>query len=530
MSHLRSAMARAGSAVTAHAVTPPAWWPILALAVVAVGLTALDLVPASPALPHLVALPPLDLFADVRLLYARASGPPGFVAGIAVALAVRVLLVAAVLGSLGRRVVRGALVTYLTALPFALVAGGLAFSAVAARYALFLWASIGVVVVVALVVAPLPWGAGRPGRAVRARLVVGGYLVALLLVSLLATLGGEGARMALTVVSAALTWWVIRHLTPAGPKTRGADPVPGPTVITPLLVLALIVAPLGSPAAPPGPGESGSRRGSLLLVPGIGGGSGTNTMFELDPASLGYSCAETYYYSYAGPGDGAPQGQAVCPIRTGAPYGPDDTLRPIDELADGFRRQLAQLPPPVAIVANSQGGWVAAAGLDGAGGGGIEAVVLVGAFGGLDAGYPLGSGEPGAVGTEALRGLTRFLRDRGWTNFDPDAPLAVDVMASGEVDDLVARLAGGGAPVVTITSAFDLPVMALGTEPAGVRAGCPVFQPHGELLHAPVVHEQIRHFLDGDEAGPCPWWRRWPTGAFAAFGAPAPLAPAAPGS
>lgn len=526
MSHVRSAMARAGSAVVAHAVTPPAWWPILALAVVAVGLAALDVVPVSPALPHVVALPPLDLFADVRLLYAEASGPTGFVAGLAVALTVRVLLVAAVLGSLGRRVVRAALVAYLAALPFALVAGGLAFSAVAARYALFLWVSIGVAVVVALVVSPLPWGVGWSGRA---RLVVGGYLVGLLVVSLVAAQGGEGARMVLTAVSAGLTWWAIRLLTRTGPTARGADVRPRPTVLAPLLVLALLVAPIASATAPSGPDASGPRRGSLLLVPGIGGGSGTNTMFELDPASLGYACAQTYYYSYAGPGDGAPQRDAVCPIRTGAPYGPDDTLRPVEELADGFRRQLLELPPPVAVVANSQGGWIAAAGLDGGGGDGTGAVVLIGAFGGLDAGYPLGSGEPGAVGTETLRGLTRFLRDRGWTNFDPDAPLAVDVMASGEVDDLVTRLADGPTPVGTVTSAFDLPVTALGAQPEGVSAGCPVFHAHGDLLHAPAVREQVRRILDGDEAGPCPWWRRWPTAAFAAFGAPTPEPPAATG-
>src|SRR5690606_24229153 len=131
----------------------------------------------------------------------------------------------------------------------------------------------------------------------------------------------------------------------------------------------------GLPAAPAAP-----PAGTLFLVPGNGGSSGTSTMFLLDPAALGYRCDQTAYFSYAGRGDGAPRRDARCPITRGAPYTAADTRRPPAGLVAAFRAQLADLPPPVVVVAHSQGGWLAAAALTGDLADRVEAVVLLGAF------------------------------------------------------------------------------------------------------------------------------------------------------
>lgn len=510
--------------------------PLLVLAAVVSALALLGAVPTWAGLPHHLALPPLDLFADVRVLVAEAPSYPAFVAQLVAVLAVRAVALAAMLGVLDRAGVQRCLAFYGLALVPALAAGGLAFAGEAAVYSMLLWSAVAVSVVVALVLAPLPWR--RRERAWSGRLEVLAYLAALLVVSLASTLGGGGVRIVLVWVTAGSTALVVRWL--AG---REEPDRPRPAAGT---ALALLVAvPLLVPVPSPGEGAAGERaageraagelryagepredredrEGTLLLVPGIGAASGTSSLFRLDPGALGFDCEQTAYFSYAGPGDGAPRRGARCPITRGAPYESEDTHRPLGELAASFRAQLAELNPPVVVVAHSQGGWIATAALDGAAARrGVDAVVLMGAFPGHRQSYVLDGDGPGTVGTDALEGLMAALRAVDGTSFDPRGALPRQVLGSpGAVDDLMDAGFPPGVRVATVTSALDLPIMPRDRRLAGAADLCPLYVHHGSLPESGAVHRQVRDFLDGHDEGRCGWWRRWPTQAFSAFGVP----------
>jgi hypothetical protein len=483
--------------------------PLVVVAAAVSGLAALDVVPMWAGLPHHVALPPLDLFADVRVLLAEAPSYPWFVANLVVVVALRSVALAAMLGVLDRDGLVHSLVFYAIALAPALVAGVLGYAGVAAVYSVFLWMAVAVSTIAVVVLGPLPW---QPGRRRESRLAVLGYLGALLAVSLLSALGPAPVQVALVWVSAGLTAVAVRWLSRNRGRAR-SRPVAGTA-----LALVLVVAPLPATAPSPRPSE-----GTLFLVPGIGAATGTSTMFRLDPAALGFDCGQTAYFSYAGTGEGAPQGAAQCPITSGAPYQAKDTRRPMDDLAASFRAQLAGLTPPVVVVAHSQGGWIAASAVDRTVARSVDAVVLVGAFPRHERGYVLDGPGPGLVGTDGLEALAAALRRTGETSFDPRAPLAREHLGTpGAIDDLVDDGFPQDVRVATVTSAFDLPVMGHDWELDGATDLCPVYVHHGSLPVSARVHRQIRSFLDGQDQGPCAWWRRWPTQAFTAFGVPYP--------
>jgi hypothetical protein len=515
--------------------------PLLAVAA-AVSLSgAVGAVPMWAGLPHHTALPPLDLAADVRVLLAEAPSYPWFGFGVLAVLGLRATVLAAVLRALDRDGLGWAVRFYALALGPALVAGALGYAGVAALYSPFLWTGAAVSVIAVVVLGPLPWRRLGTGGWGRRRLIA--YLVALLTISLVSALGGPVVQTACVWASVGLTVIVAAwpHL---------GTVLPHPLRGTGIAVVALIAVGVAAPA-PAGwgrPAGSGAREwpaastsarpvpaegaaegrpatgeGTLFLVPGIGGETGTSTMFELDPAALGFDCDRTAYFSYAGPGRGGPQRQARCPVRTGAPYRSDDTRRPIDELAASFRAQLAELTPPVVVVAHSQGAWVAAAALDRGSAPPVEALVLVGAFPGHRHGYELDGTGAGVVGTDALEALIAVLRGAGATTFDPRAPLSRQILGT---PDGVRSLVRGAFPpevrVATVTSAFDLPVMAEGWQLSGATDLCPVPVHHGHLPTSSQVHDRVRAFLAGHPESGCPWWRRWPAQALTAFGPPPP--------
>jgi hypothetical protein len=490
--------------------------PLVAVAAVVTGLAAVGVLPTWSGLAHQTALPPLDLFADVRVLLAEARSYPSFVAGLVAAVAVRTLVLAAVLGVLHRAGLARCAGFYGVALVPALVAGSLGFAGVAAVYSLFLWAGAAVALVTAVAMGPVPWKPPARWHRPGARVAVAGYLAALMVVSLGSALGSPAARVALVWVSAALTTLVARWL--SGPPTE-ARPLLGAA-----LVLLLVVAPLpatGGASGAAGPVPAQADRGTLFLVPGIGGSSGTSSVFGLDPAALGFDCRRTAYFSYAGTGGGAPRREARCPITTGAPYRAEDTRRPLDELATSFRDQLAGLTPPVVVVAHSQGAWIAAAGLDESAARSVDAAVLLGAFPRHERGYVLDGTGPGLVGTDALEALTAGLRGLDATSFDPRAPLARELLGTpGVIDSLMTAGFPAGVRVATATSAFDLPIMERDWQLDGAADLCPVYVDHGDLPTSSTVLRQVRDFLGGRDQGRCAWWHRWPTQAFAAFGTP----------
>lgn len=500
--------------------------PLVAVAAAVTVLVAVGALPAWAGLAHHLALPPLDLFADVRVLLAEAPSYPRFVAGLVASVALRSLALAAMLGTLDRRGMARSLGFYGVALVPALAAGVLGFAGVVVVYALFLWAAVGVAAAAGLGLGPLPWREWRWRHG--ARWVVTGYLAALLVVSLASALGTELVQVALVWVSAGLTAVTVRRLSGRGRWLRGR---PRPVAAATLVVLAAVApapapAPLPLPVPAPLPvraEDARPREGTLFLVPGIGASSGTSTMFLLDPGALGFDCDQTAYFSYAGPGAGAPQRSARCPITRGAPYVAEDTHRPMGELSASFRAQIADLAPPVVVIAHSQGGWIAASALGGTPARAVDTVVLVGAFPRHQRGYVLDGTGAGLVGTDGMEALTAALRGTGATSFDPRAPLPRQYLgAPGAVADLLA----GGFPrhvqVATVTAALDLPVMGTDWRLDGASDLCPVNVDHSRLITSAEVHRLVNGVLDGRDHAGCGWWRRWPAHAFTAFGVPSP--------
>ncbi|HEX6418634.1 MAG TPA: hypothetical protein VFZ77_09060, partial [Acidimicrobiales bacterium] len=457
--------------------------PLVGVAAAVTALAAAGPVPAWAGLAHHVALPPLDLFADVRVLLAEAPSYPSFVSGLAASLVVRSVVLAAMLGALDRQgVVRG-LAFYGASLVPAVAAGVLGFAGVVVLYAVFLWAAVVVAVAAAVVLGPLPW---RRWRCRGARRVVVAYLAALLAVSLASSAGAGPAQVGLVWVSAGLTAVAVRRLSGGGRWLRGGwRPVPS-AILAVVLAAGPVQAPAQAhaPAAAPAVGVSPLQRtGTLYLVPGIGASSGTSTMFRLDPGALGFGCEQTVYFSYAGPGDGAPQRSSRCPITRGAPYVAEDTHRPMAELAASFRAQLADLTPPVVVVAHSQGGWIAASALGGGPAGAVDAVVLLGTFPRHQRGYVLDGTGGGLVGTDGMEALTGVLRAAGATSFDPRAPLPRDHLGTtGAVADLMADGFAPGVRVVTVTAAPDLPVMGADWRLDDATDLCPVYVDHSGLI------------------------------------------------
>jgi len=430
----------------------------------------------------------------VRVLFARAPSWPVFALGAVASLCVRTAVLALFVG-------RGlALRVYAIAFLPAMVAGALQYSALAALYHWLFWVGLGVVVATFLGVAPV---LGLWGRSA--------YLLVLALLSALAGVGGSVASIALIIPSALVTAAaLIRH--------RFIVAVVRPRVVlagAAALVVAgavwVVVDPLPSPAA-----GVRTREGSLLLIAGHGTRLGLGTLYHLDPADLGYSCEQTFYFSYRGRGAGARQREAVCPIRTGSEYARDDTRRSLRDLASLFEDQVRDLDPPVVVIGHSQGGWVAWQAITGSGrSNGVEAIVLLGPL-------PHTAVEWHAPGEDALGWVMRFARARRWTSFSPDDPLPRESL--GERDALE-RLFGTPLPrgvrAIAVTPMLDLAVLPEGHRVPGTVDSCPRPVTHSGLVKAPDVLRSIRHFLANERLPSCPPWAELPGRLVHAYGVPA---------
>lgn len=482
--------------------------------------------PAWPGVVHLVALPPLDLAADVRVVMAEATSLGTAVAATAAATTARVVLLALYLGSL-RRHVGFALRFYLAALPLATLAAALDFAGRAALYAWFSWAGLAVLVVLFMLMGSAPWdGTGRlrprsGGAALRGRMVpiLAGYVVTLTVIGAAAP-RGHGVLAALPL-SAALTWQTARQLAASG---RAARWLAGATA---LAGAATVVAALAAPLAGTSAGTTVRRPGSLLLVPGVATASGKGALYRLDPRQLGYSCDQTFYYSYAGPGRGTARGNARCPIRAGAPYSGRDTGRPLPELVAGFTQQLAALPGPVAIVTHSQGAWVAWEALATPGPRPpVTTLVMLGPFAHTQATYPPpGTNGPGYAGGAVLRALVALARRAGFTTFDPDAPLTRALHATpGAIDRVFARRLPPGIAAAAVESRWDLP-LGRNAWPGSVVQACPVPVTHTGLTTARAAMRMVRAVLEHEPLGSCRRWASWIARAAAPFGVPGATRP-----
>ncbi|PND52018.1 MULTISPECIES: hypothetical protein [Rhodococcus] len=498
------------------------WWPLAATAALVVLLAATNAVPTWPGLIHLVALPPLDQFTDLRILLSRASSWPAFLVLLAGVAAARVALMAWLLGGLDARRLRFAALFYTVAFGPVLLAAFADATAYAVLYSRLFWPAVALIGVLVLTLGPVPWQGGSRLRAAVALTWRRGLRVEVMLpyCAVILALGAVAERVpVLTVplvpVSAVATGLAIRAM------GRPALRRPGAVLTALVAVLAaaslVFVATRGYDEPEPGPPQPGS----LLILSGINSASGRGAIHATGVHRLGYRCEQVYYFSYAGPGDGQPQRDATCPIRTGAPYGPSDTQRPFHEQVDLFVEQASALPRPLVVAAHSHAVWVvweavATGRVD------VDALLLVGPFPSTPTGYPPPHvNAPGRVFGDLLRAaapatdLVRF-------HFDPDTPAARELLGTaGAAESILAQPLPATVRATSLPAATDLPLMPDDWQLDVERNGCPARVAHPYLPRSAAFEDAAIRFLNGRPPPPCPPWRDWGAVLVRPFGVPA---------
>jgi hypothetical protein len=479
------------------------WWPLAALAGIVVGLATLGVLPRWSGLVHAVALPPLDLAFDVRVLVSRASSYPLFAIGALVSLTVRSVILAALLGALGfdepfrdrlRRTVRFYLIAWI---PVTLAAG-LSFAALAALYHWYFWMGLAVLLVTSAGLMPVLF---RGSLRIRRML---GYLFLLTLTGGLAQATGPWGSVALVPVSAAVTLAAFNY------RTRRPWQAPVGTAAS-ILTLACLIAAVGLP-----PLVAGSVRAQvnpeseavLFLVPGVDTSSGHGALYRFDPTALGFSCDRVFYYSYLGPGPGAARGDARCSIRLHAPYGQEDTQLHLETLAAAFARQLVAVRAAsdgarVIVVTHSQGNLIAWRGLTSEMGQGVSHLIMLAGFTQNPAPYPpRGDDGSGRVGGDILRALTGLARRMGIGSFDPDAPLARQTLATaGGTQRILSEPHPSGVEALTMAATFDSPLFSGDPSVQGAHDGGTMDTTHVGLVTSARTVEVVRRFLAGEPGG-----------------------------
>ncbi|MTV25867.1 hypothetical protein FTX61_10665 [Nitriliruptoraceae bacterium ZYF776] len=497
----------------------------LVLAVVTVAAAGLAAGPLRdwPGVVHLVALPPLDLAADLRWIVAWApSWPLALLAG-AASLAVRTALLAALLG--GRRPRWGtALRLHLVAWPALLLAAELDVIGRSVLYARLAGAAVVILVLVVLLLAAAPWtGADRIRTGIRSAAGDGfragelaGYLAVLVVLGTVAELVPAAAPLCV-VLSAAATWVTVARLRAPAPRHARRHAAATVTIGVAALVAATVTR-MDTPHV-----SSATREVDVLIASGINSSSGQGAIFGVEPERLGVSCDEMHYFSYAGRGDGQPQGDAACPKYSGAPYEPEDTQRPFAEQVALLTDQIGRLDGPVVVLAHSQAAWVA---WEVAARGEVpqlDTVVLVGPFPSSPLGYPP-PGERGAgrVGGDLLRVLVPLTTLVDF-DFVVDAPLSRELLAS---PDAATQVWESGPPadvrVLAVTTSADLLLMPDGWRIEGADDACPVRAPHPDVPDHGDFHRVVDGYLDGRLDGGCGPGPELLRAATQAFGAPSP--------
>ncbi|MPY85335.1 MAG: hypothetical protein GEV00_18910 [Actinophytocola sp.] len=499
----------------------PRLWPLAGVAGVVIVLGAVGAVPVWSGMPHLAGLPPLDVYSDLRVLLIGAESWAGFSFLLTVVVTARVIVLALLLGGLDRHRIGFAAAFYLLALLPLAAAAQLSYLGFTVLYARLFWAAVVIVVVLVVLLGATPWQGETRLRAALRRSwrwprawPLLGYAVAIALVSAAAETW-PAATLPLVAVSALLTAVTIRLL--ARPPRQGAMP----RLAAALTATAVIVA--GTLATTPDadPGTPSPRAGSLLLMSGINSSSGNGAVFAVDPAALGYRCAQVYYYSYAGRGDGAPGADATCPIRTGAPFRPVHTHQAPADLAATFAEQARELPRPVVVLAHSNSAWVAWFGVSRAMAAEVDALVLLGAFPESAHGY-LDTGEraPGRVASDLLRLLAPAAGRFGF-HFDADAPVFREVLGSADAPArIMARPLPPDVRAISIVPATDVPLLPSGWRLPVEYNACPVWHAHPRLPATGAVWREINRFLDGKPEPQCQPFATWLATVSRPFGVP----------
>lgn len=498
------------------------WWPLAAAAALVVLLAVTNAVPTWPGLIHLVALPPLDQFADLRLVLSRAPSWPVFLMLLAAVSAARVALMAWLLGGLDARRLRFAALFYAVAFGPVLLAAFADATAYAVLYSRLFWPAVALVGVLVLTLGPVPWQGTVRLREALALTRRRGLRVEVTLpyCAVVLALGALAERVpVLTVplvpVSAVTTGLAIRAM--HRPALRRPGAAVSAFVAALVAVSIAFVATRGYDEPEPGPPQPGS----LLILSGINSASGRGAIHATDVHRLGYRCEQVYYFSYAGPGDGQPQRDATCPIRTGAPYGPSDTQRPFQEQVDLFVEQASGLPRPLVVAAHSHAVWVVWEAVA-TGRADVDALLLVGPFPSTPTGYPPpGVNAPGRVFADLLR-LAAPATDLVRFHFDPETPAARDLLGTaGAAESVLARPLPGAVRALSLPSATDLPLMPDGRELDVERNECPARVAHPYLPKSAAFEDAAIRFLNGRPPPPCPPWRDWGAVLVRPFGVPA---------
>jgi hypothetical protein len=478
------------------------WGPLALLAGVTVFFGAVGVLPRWPGLVHAVAIPPLDLAFDLRVLVARASSYPLFVIGALLSLAVRSLILAAVLGTIGseelyrERLFRAARFYLVVWIPV-VFAAGLSFAALAALYHWYYWAGLG-----ALLVASSVAAVRLPSQGLRFRGVLG-YLFLLTAIGGLAGAAGPWGSVALVPVSAALTLAVLGNR-----PRRWRKPLASAASVLAVVscVNAAMLGLLGAVSFGGARPTIQPEAVALFLVPGVDTSSGHGALYQLDPATLGFSCDRVFYYSYLGPGPGAPRGDARCPIRVHAPYGQADTQLPIDQLSNAFAEQIDAVRQtmggsPIVVVTHSQGNLIAWRAISSDSNSAVSHLVMLAGFAENPAPYPArGQDGSGRVGGDVLRGLTGLSRRMGIGTFDPEAALARQTLATaGGAQAILSERLPSDVQALTVEATFDAPLSSGGRSVRGALDGGTVDATHVGLVTSARTGDIIRRFLAGEQ-------------------------------
>ena len=496
--------------------------------VVEVGLVLLlagtGVLPTWPGLVREVGPFPIDILTDVQVLVTKAPSIPVFLLGLLAAVLFRTTVLSFMLGD-PRDWWPACLRLELLALTGGLVVSGLMFSGQAVLYTPTFYAGLAIFVVCVLTMAPLPWRqASSLTNALRSLVDSGGHTLALL--AYLCSLAGAGSLLRLhgigftaapVGVSGAITMALAHHFSgpPARPSARAIAGLIGAG-----LVVALLVGVIASPAPPRDDGLA--RQGSLFLVPGADTSSGHGTMFKFRPEWLGFSCAQTYYYSYAGLGNGAKRGESVCPIRTGAPYGRIESGRALTVLSKSFIAQLQAIPSPLVVVADSEGGWVAWKALSSHATKPGGKLVVLSAFTDAWVTYPQPSEPgPGSIGSLFVRAVASAGRFGGFTSFDPRSATAREVLsAPGSLRELFENRLRSKWGALLVTSAYDLAAMGRSWTVGSAFNACPEMEGHTALVLSGASAAVTSSFLAGRPLSDCGWWNSWAAALGTMFGGP----------
>jgi len=493
-------------------------WPLLGAGAVVELLALSGVLPARPDLVHAVALPPLDLTFDLGTLLSRTTGPVWFALGLVLAIIGRATILCFMLGS---RRWWFALRFELVVLVPSFLAAELAYCGQALLYSAPFWVGSALAIASSLVVAHVPWGGSESVLSMIRRGLQGGprlptvlsYLAGLGTLGALVRNGGEVPVLIGVGASAVLTVAVARHLShpPAAPvATRLA------AVLTAAVLVAASLTTTG--VHRPRPVQ---RAGELVVVAGIDTSSGHGSLFSLRPSDLGFRCAQTVYYSYAGTGQGAPRGQAACPITTGSHYTRADTERPLPELVRSFREQVDKLTPPVTVITHSSGAWVPWAALSGDRSTPVRRIVMLAPLSDPHGYPPPGTNAEGAVGAAAMRLIVSIARWEGFSRFDPDRPLARMLLGHPlAAHALFERTLPRQVRALAVPTTFDLVLFSTSDTFGRAQAACALFQSHGAVSTSVAAVVDADRFLSGRPQLPCDPWPSWVADAASGFRVP----------